>query len=146
GDTKGPMTMIRLYRLGAIVAAIALSTGGVTRAGDKPPQAKSSQPPTHALGGGGGPLADKENKARPTADEDAKTIAGILTDKAIGGIPTDHVAVLLSEKDDKFGAKEGTKANILSAVGDAAKKVGKEDTLLIYMVMQGATAGEKPCL
>jgi carboxyl-terminal processing protease len=140
------MTMIRQFRLGAVAAAIALFTGGLTRADDKPPEAKGPKPQTYAVVVGVGTFADKDIKPRTTADEDAKTIAGILTDKSIGGVPSDHVAVLLSEKDDKFGAKEGTKANILSAVGDAAKKVGKEDTLLIYMVMQGATAGEKPCL
>src|SRR5947209_10191817 len=56
------------------------------------------------------------------------------------------VAVVLSKADDKVGAKEATKANILAAVGDAAKKVGQHDRLVVYMVMQGATSGEKACL
>src|SRR5262249_47870784 len=125
---------------------VRLFTGGLPPAEHTRHEAKGPKSQTYAVVVGVGTFADKEIKPRPTADEDAKTIAGILTDKAIGGVPSDHVAVFLSEKDDKFGAKEGTKANILAAVGDAAKKVGKEDTLIIYMVMQGATAGEKPCL
>src|SRR5262249_23735769 len=71
---------------------------------------------------------------------------GILTDKSVGQVPSENVAVLLSKADEKIAAKEGTKANILAAVGDAAKKVGQHDTLIVYLVMQGATAGEKPCL
>jgi carboxyl-terminal processing protease len=134
--------MIRLFRLGTFAAAIALFMGATIRAEDKP--AAKSQ--TYAVVVGVGTFADKEIKPRATADEDAKTIAGLLTDKSIGGVPTDHVSVFLSAADEKFGAKEGTKANILNAVGDAVGKVGKDDTLLIYLVMQGATAGEKPCL
>ena len=133
--------MIRLFRLGGFAAAIALVVGGALRADEK---ATTTHP--YAVVVGVGTFADKQIKPRPAADEDAKTIAGLLTDKAIGGIPSDHVTVLLSEKDEKFGAQQGTKANILKAIGEAAKKVGKEDKLIIYMVMQGATAGEKPCL
>jgi C-terminal peptidase prc len=132
--------MNRLSRLCGIAAAIALFVGGTLFADEK---AKST---SYAVVVGVGTFADKEIKPRPTADEDAKTIAGLLTDKTVGGYPSDHVAILLSQKDEKFGAQEGTKENILKAIGDAAKKVGKDDTLIVYMVMQGATAGEKPCL
>ena len=142
GVMKGPQTMIRQFRLGTLAVAVALLMGGLTRADEK----AVPKPQTYAVVVGVGTFADKEIKPRPTADEDAKTIAGLLTDKAIGGVPSEHVSVLLSAADEKFGAKEGTKANILKAVGDAASKVAKDDTLLIYMVMQGATAGEKPCL
>jgi C-terminal peptidase prc len=136
------MTMNRLFRFGALAAAIALLWGSPTRADEKAP-AKGQ---TYAVVVGVGTFADKEIKPRPTADEDARTIAGLLTDKSVGGVPHDHVSVLLSKADEKFGAKEGTKANILKAVGDAAKKVAKDDTLILYLVMQGATSGEKTCL
>jgi C-terminal peptidase prc len=138
---KGPKTMNRLFRLGALAVAVALSGGLAARADDKAPVTH-----THAVVIGVGTFADTEIKPRPTADEDAKTIAGILTDKSVGQVPSENVAVLLSKADEKMGAKEGTKANILAAIGDAAKKVGQHDTLIVYLVMQGATAGEKPCL
>jgi carboxyl-terminal processing protease len=137
------MTMNRLFRLGALAVAVVLSAGGLAaRAADE----KAPPTHTHAVVVGVGSFADNEIKPRATADEDARTIAGLLTDKAIGQVPSENVAVLLSKADEKIGAKEGTKANILAALGAAAKKVGQHDTLLIYMVMQGATAGEKPCL
>jgi carboxyl-terminal processing protease len=136
------MTMNRLFRLGALAVAVVLSGGGLSaRADDKAPKSH-----THAVVVGVGTFADPDIKPRPTADEDARTIAGILTDKAAGQVPSEDVALLLSKADDKAGAKEGTKANILAAIGDAVKKVGQHDTLLIYLVMQGATSGEKPCL
>src|SRR5438552_13888982 len=112
--------MIRLFRLGGIAAVIALVVGGSIRADEKANKSHS-----YAVVVGVGTFADKEIKPRPTADEDAKTIAGLLTDKAIGGVPSEHVSVLLSAADEKFGATEGTKANILKAIGDAATKVGK---------------------
>jgi len=134
------MRMNRLFRLGALAVAVVLSGGGLlARAEDKAPKTQ-----TYAVVVGVGTFADAEIKARPTADEDARTIAGILTDKGVGGVPSEHVSVLLSKADEKFGAKEGTKANILAAVGEAAKKVGKEDTLYVYLVMQGASSGDKP--
>src|SRR6478752_9635602 len=108
--------MNRLFRLGGIAAAIALFVGGTLFADEK---AKSH---THAVVVGVGSFADKEIKPRPTADEDARTMAGLLTDKAIGQVPSDNVAVLLSKADEKIGAKEGTKANSLAALGAAAKK------------------------
>jgi carboxyl-terminal processing protease len=134
--------MNRLFRLGALAVAVVLSAGGLAaRADDKAPKSH-----THAVVVGVGHFTDPDIKSRPTADEDAKTIAGILTDKAIGQVPSENVAVLLSKADDKFGAKEATKANIVAAIGDAVKKVGQHDTLIVYLVMQGSTAGEKPCL
>src|SRR5438105_1759070 len=133
--------MIRLFRVSGVAAVIALIMGGALRADEKATKTQS-----YAVVVGVGNFADKEIKPRPTADEDAKTIAGLFTDKTVGGIPSDHVAVLLSQKDEKFGAQEGSKENILKAIGDASKKVGKDDKLIIYMVMQGASAGEKPCL
>jgi carboxyl-terminal processing protease len=133
--------MTRLFRLGTLAVAFALVMGGLTRA-----EEKATKGQTHAVVVGVGTFADKEIKPRPTADEDAKTIAGLLTDKSVGAVPSDNVALLLSTADEKLAAKEGTKVNILKAIGDATAKVGKDDTLLIYLVMQGATAGEKPCL
>jgi carboxyl-terminal processing protease len=131
-----------LFRLGALAVAVVFSAAGPdARADDKAPK-----PHTHAVVIGVGNFADSDIKPRPTADEDARTIAGLLTDKAIGQVPSENVAVLLSKADEKFAAKEATKANILAAVGDAAKKVGQHDTLILYLVMQGATSGEKPCV
>ena len=128
--------MNRLFRLGALAVAVVLSGGLAARADDPAPKSH-----THAVVVGVGSFADGDIKPRPTADEDVRTIAGLLTDKAVGQVPSENVAVLLSKADDKIGAKEGTKANILAAIGDAAKKVGQHDTLIIYLVMQGATAG-----
>jgi len=133
--------MNRFKWLGSIAGVVALFLGGVLYADDKPSKTK-----TVAVVVGVGSFADKEIKSRATADEDARTMAAILGDALKGGIAKDDLTVLLSEKDDKIGAIQGTKANILKAIGEAAKKVGKDDTLILYMVMQGATAGEKTCL
>ena len=138
--TKG-LTMNRLYRLGSFAGVVALLMGGLLHADEKPTKAK-----TVAVIVGVGSFADKEIKPRLTADEDARTMSSLLGDALRGGIAKDDLTVLLSEKDDKIGAIQGTKANILKAIGEAAKKVGKDDTLILYMVMQGATAGEKTCL
>lgn len=127
--------MRRVVMLGAIVA---LMLGGIAHGDEK---AKGT---THAVVVGVGSFADKEIKPRPTADSDARAVAAVLRDKSIGGVAEGNLALLLSKAEDK--AKQGTKANILEAIGEAVKKAGKDDTLLIYFVMQGATAGEKACV
>ena len=132
--------MNRLLRLGALAVAVVLGAGTFARADDKP------KGQTYAVVVGVGTFADTEIKPRPSADADAKAVAALLTDKAVGGIPAENLTLLLSAKAASGPAQTGTKANILKAVGDAAKKAGKDDTLLVYWVMQGATAGEKPCL
>src|SRR5262245_52228973 len=134
--------MFRLFRLGALVVAVAFSAVGLSaRADDKAPKSN-----TYAVVVGVGSFADSDIKPRPTADEDARTIAGILTDQSVGGVPSDHVTVLLSKADDKIGANEGTKANILTAVGAAVQKVGHHENVILYPFMQGATATDKPVL
>ena len=133
--------MTRLSWLGAVAAAVALFAGGPARAEDK-----IIKPQTHAVVVGVGAFADKDIKPRATADADAKAIASLLADKAVGGVPADRLHLLLSAADEKVAATLGTKENILNAVKEAAGKVGKDDTLLVYFVMQGATSGEKPCL
>src|SRR5436305_15223792 len=75
GDTKGPMTMNRLFRLGALAVAVVLSGGLAARAEDPAPKSH-----THAVVVGVVTFADPDIKPRPTAAEDARTIAVLPTD------------------------------------------------------------------
>jgi C-terminal peptidase prc len=95
---------------------------------------------------GVGEFKDAQIKARPTAIADAQALYDVLTDKAAGGIPADHVQLLVSAKDEKRGAKEATKANLVAAFKDAAGKVTKDDRLIVVWVGQGAPIGDRTCL
>lgn len=133
--------MLRLRSYG--IAAVALLCGIISPLWAEDAPAKSK---TMAIVVGVGAFADTQIKPRMTADTDAKNIAKLLTTKDIGGVEPANVKLFLSAADDKVGANIGTKEAILKAIGDAAAAVSKDDTLIIYLVMQGGTAGEKPCL
>jgi carboxyl-terminal processing protease len=132
--------MFRLLSLGTLAVAFALSTSFAS-ADEKAATAK-----TYAVVVGVGSFGDHDIKARPTADADAKAIYSLLTNKEIGSVPAENIALLLSKPDAALSAQEGTKANILKAIGTIAGKATKDDTILVYLVMQGASATEKPCL
>ncbi|WP_020472111.1 S41 family peptidase [Zavarzinella formosa] len=133
--------MNRLRRLGIWAVATLLGFSSAAMAQDNPAKTR-----THAVVVGVGSFADKDIKPRATADSDAVNIAKLLTDKSVGGVDPANLTLLLSAVDDKNNAKVGTKEAILKAIGDASAKAGKDDTLVVYLVMQGATSGEKPCL
>ncbi len=133
--------MNRLRRLGLLALASMIALAPAAVAQEAPAKTK-----TVAVVVGVGSFADKDIKPRATADTDAMNVAKLLTDKSVGGVDPANLTLLLSGVDDKTGAAVGTKDAILKAIGDAAAKTGKDDTLLVYLVMQGATAGEKPCL
>ena len=130
-----------LRRLGIWAVAALLGFSAATMAEDAPAKTR-----THAVVVGVGSFADKDIKPRATADTDARAIAKLLTDKSIGGVDPANLSLFLSTADEKTGVKAGTKAAILKAIIEASAKVGKDDTLVVYLVMQGATSGEKPCL
>src|SRR5262249_4754010 len=92
---------------------------------------------------GVGEFKDAQIKARPTAVADAQALYDVLTDKAVGGISADHVQLLVSAKDEKRGAKEATKANLVVAFKDAAGKATKDDRLVVVWVGQGAPIGDR---
>ncbi len=94
---------------------------------------------------GVGDYNDRQIIERPTADSDAKAFYDVFTDKNVGGIPPDHVQLLLSAKDEKLGAKAATKANILAAFKTAAQKAGADDRLVVVWVGDGASVGERTC-
>ena len=121
--------MIRLFRLALLAAAIALFLGGSPALMRRPPSS------TRPMRWSWRRLLRRQRDQGPAdGRRRRKTIAGLLTDKSIG-VPSDHVSVLLSKTDEKFGAQEATKENILKAIG-CGQEGGKEDTLLIYMVMR----------
>ncbi len=131
--------MRRLGKLG-LFALAALWFAGWAVADEK-----SSPAQTYAVIVGVGEFKDPALKARPTAEADAQALYDVLTDKAVGGIPADHVQLLLTGKDAKRDAKPATKANILAAFKKAVEKAGPEDRILAVWVGSGASAGERTC-
>ena len=134
--------MRRFVRLGLFTALVALFISGPAIAADE----KAAPSQTYAVIVGAGEFKDAQIKGRPTAETDAKALYDVLTDAAVGGIPADHVQLLLTGKDDKRDAKGATKANVLAAVKKVVEKAGINDRVLVVWIGQGASTGERTCL
>ena len=100
---------------------------------------------TYAIIVGVGEFKDEQLKPRKTAVADAQALYDLMLNKEYVGSPPTDLHLLISGADEKRMAKEGTKANILAAIADVAKKADKNDTLLLFMIGQGASAGDKTC-
>jgi C-terminal peptidase prc len=95
---------------------------------------------------GAGEFSDKQLKPRPTATNDAQAIYDLVTDKATLGIDKANVKLLLSGKDEKRDALPATKENLLKYLKEITGKAAKDDLVFIYMVGQGAAAGDRACV
>jgi carboxyl-terminal processing protease len=134
--------MTRLSRLALLIALGAFWIGGRALAADD----KTQPAKTFAVIVGAGEFKDAQIKGRPTAVSDAKTLYDTFTDKTVGAIPAGNVQLLISGEDDKRGAKQATRANILAAVKTLVTKAGKDDRILVAWVGQGASISDRTCL
>ncbi|MEZ6143109.1 MAG: S41 family peptidase [Zavarzinella sp.] len=129
--------MTRCRILGAFLVLLTMFSGYGLQADEKT---------TYALIVGAGKFTDPQIKARATADADASAIYDVLVDPARGRVSADKATLLLADTKLNNAAKTATKANILAAFEAITAKAKKEDTVLIYMVMQGAGFSGKPCV
>ncbi|MCE9530758.1 MAG: caspase family protein, partial [Planctomycetes bacterium] len=134
--------MTRFASLGLLSALLLLNPLSRAQAVDE----KAAPAQTYAIIVGVGEFKDPLIKARPSAEADAQALYDVLTDKAVGGIPGDHVQLLLAGKDEKRDAKTATKANILAAVKKLVEKAGPDDRVIFAWIGQGAPSGERTCL
>ena len=132
--------MSRSLRLAMFGALLSLFAGTAMSA-----EEAASKPQTYAVIVGVGEFEDAQLKPRPTAIADAQAFYDLIIDKKYLGADPKNVELLISGKDEKRDAKEATKANILAAIKEVAKKAKKDDTVLILFSGQGASAGEKTC-
>lgn len=101
---------------------------------------------TYALVFGAGEFTDKQIKARPSAETDAKAVYDLLTDPGVLGVEKNNIQLLLAGKDEKRSSLLATRENLIKAVKDLTAKVAKDDLVIVYMVGQGAAAGDRACV
>jgi len=101
-------------------------------------------PRAYAVLVGVGKFSDAAITARPHAEDDAKSLYDVFTDKAHLGIPKDRVRLLLGGAADKErNSQEATRDNILKAAAWVVKEARRDDLVLFVYVGQGAALGER---
>ncbi|VTS05217.1 S41 family peptidase [Tuwongella immobilis] len=122
----------------ALLGAIAMAWGTAP--------ARAAEPPKmYALIVGAGDFSDPAIKTRPTAVSDAIALYETLTNPDYRGIPKENVTLLLSSKQEQYGAKPATKDNILAALKALSKVAQKDDLVFISLFGQGASIGQRTC-
>ncbi|HEY8503246.1 MAG TPA: S41 family peptidase [Gemmataceae bacterium] len=129
--------MKRWFCLGLVIA---LFPGLLSEAR---PQEKVAPTP-RAVIVGVGEFADEQIRARPSAEADAAAIYELLTDPAHLGIEKKN-ARLLTSGGGEGDAQKGTRENILKALREAVAAAGPDDPLFVFLIGQGASAGERTC-
>lgn len=75
------------------------------------------------------------------ADNDAKALYDLFTNKGYLGAETDHVRLLLSKPDEKRKSQPATSANILKAIRWLAENSKKDDLAIFAFVGEVRPAG-----
>src|SRR5262245_31535824 len=87
--------------------------------------------------------ADKQIKARKHAEDDAKALYDLFTNKDYLGAEPKNVRLLLGKQDEKRQSKLATRQNILDALEWLAKEAKPEDLTLFVFIGEGGSLGPK---
>jgi C-terminal peptidase prc len=87
--------------------------------------------------------ADKDIKPRPHAEDDAKALYDLFSNKDYLGVPADQIKLLLGSPDPKRSSQPATKENILKALHWLATEAGVNDLAFLVFVGEGASYGER---
>jgi len=130
------MTMAKLSGLLAgVLATLALAA---------PARAEQpGQPHTYVVLIGIGKYQDPQIKPRPFAEDDAKALYQLLTDKKYLGVPADNVKLLLGAPDPAVkGSEKATRENILKALTWVGEQARPRDLVIIGYFGEGGPLGK----
>ncbi len=134
------MTQAMLTRwLGAVLA---LGLVALPLRADQPQaeQDKTSQPYVVLVGISN--YADKQIKPRPHAEDDAKALFELLTDKKYLGVDAEHSRLLLGDSSKAPGSQPATRENILKALRWIAEKPKAGDLVIFGFFGEGGPLGD----
>jgi C-terminal peptidase prc len=128
------MTRAKLWGLvgGLILAVLAVV----------PARAEEAQSHPYVVLVGIGQYRDKQIKARPHAEADAKALYDLFTNKDYLGVKADHIRLLLGNPDAQRNSEPATHDNILKAVRWVAAEAKRDDLVILAFIGQGASLGD----
>jgi C-terminal peptidase prc len=122
-----------------------LAAGRVARAAEEKEKAAADTPQTHVVLVGINDYADKQIKPRKFAEEDAKALYDLFTDKRYLGVAEDQIRLLLGNADEKRHSQPATRANIIKALHDTVSAAKAKDLVIFAFIGEGAPLGERTC-
>jgi C-terminal peptidase prc len=125
-----------------LVAAAAVLPARADRAA-APSGAKASQP--YIVLVGISKYDDPHILPRPHAEQDAKALYDLFTNKDYLGVDPGHVRLLLGKEDAGRKSEPATHAKILEALTWAARKARADDLVVFAFIGEGAPLHEKTC-
>jgi C-terminal peptidase prc len=126
-----------------LLASLALALAAVLPARAAEPDkadAQASQPYVVLIGISD--YADKQINPRPHAEDDAKALYDVFTNKDYLGADADHVKLLLGKEDKDRHSEPATKENILKAL-EWLKRAKPDDLVILAWLGEGASLGER---
>lgn len=101
---------------------------------------RASEPQTHpyVVLVGISQYADPQIKPRPHAEDDAKALYDLFTNKEYLGVEPDHVRLLLGKPDEKRKSEPATHDNILKSLHWVATNAKPNDLVIFAFIGQGA--------
>jgi len=108
-------------------------------------KAAAGTPQAHVVLVGINDYADKQIKPRKFAEEDAKALYDLFSDKRYLGVDGEHIRLLLGNADEKRHSQPATRANIIKALHDAVAAARAKDLVIFTFIGQGAPLGERTC-
>src|SRR5262249_12862066 len=139
-DARKGTGMMRLFWSGLLAGLVALA-GAAPGLADEPPVKAVKPARTHAVPVGVGQPADKQINPRPSAEADAQALYDLFTNKDY--VDAGRAQLLLGSADASRKATLATRENILKALRDAAAAAQAGDTLVIALVGQGGSTGDR---
>jgi len=88
---------------------------------------------------------EKVIKPRAHAEDDAKALYDLFTNKDYSKAAPDHVKLLLGKKDDKRPSEEATHENTLKAMQWAFQSAKEDDLIVVAWFGQGGPFGDRTC-
>src|SRR5262249_42915175 len=134
------MTQAMLNRWLGAVLALGLLALPLRAEQPKAEQAKSSQPYVVLVGISN--YADKQIKPRPHAEDDAKALYELFTNKKYLGVDAEHCRLLLGDSDKTPGSQPATRENILKALHWIADNAKSNDLVVFGFFGEGGPLGE----
>jgi C-terminal peptidase prc len=127
--TKGKLT--------GLVTSLVLALASVLPARAEEPTTK-----TYLVLVGVSQYGDKQIKPRPHAEDDAKALYDVFTNKDYRGVDPANVHLLLGNADPGRHSQPATHENVIQALHSVVKKAERDDLVIFAYFGQGATLNE----
>jgi C-terminal peptidase prc len=134
------MTQAMLNRWLGAVLAVGLLALPLRAEQPKAEKDKASQPYVVLVGISN--YADKQIKPRPHAEDDAKALYKLFTDKKYLGVDAEHSRLLLGDSAKVPGSQPATRDNILKALRWIADNAGTNDLVIFGFFGEGGPHGD----